>query len=178
MVFFKKKTVFKKSFFAFISSTNKKFWNERSFTYLVVSCKWHTLFLLILWNSWNNLLVLYAYRKKPCIIRRNLLLKGFSGMQVQIIYHDMSWESFSPGCKWHTLSLLILWNSWNNLLVLYTCIILYFEKKVPTTMVNTSTLYQQNKQPSLFQISEHKKTTPYGYVNPDLGLGQTQKCGG
>ena len=101
MVFFKKKTVFKKSFFAFISSTNKKFWNERSFTYLVVSC------------------------------------------------------------KWHTLSLLILWNSWNNLLVLYTCIILYFEKKVRTALVNTSSLYQQNKQPPLFQISEHKKNTPY-----------------
>jgi len=45
-------------------------------------------------------------------------------------------------------------------------------------MVNTSALYQQNKQPPLCQISEHKKTTPYGYRNPDRGLGQPQTCGG
>jgi hypothetical protein len=97
-IFEKKKKRFKKwVFFAFISFTDKKFWNEKLFMYLVVSC------------------------------------------------------------KWPTLSLLIWWNSWNNLLVLYTCIILYFEKKVPTAMVNTSTLYQQNKQPPLFQISEYKK---------------------
>ena len=63
----------------------------------------------------------------------------------------------------------------------YTLIILYFEKKVPTAMVNTSTLqnvYQQNTQLPLFQISDHKKTTPYGYGNPDPGLGQTKKCSG
>ena len=43
---------------------------------------------------------------------------------------------------------------------------------------NTSTLYQQIKQPPLFKISKCKKITPYGYGNPDPGLGQTQKCGG
>jgi hypothetical protein len=43
-------------------------------------------------------------------------------------------------------------------------------------MVNTSPLFHQNKQPPLFQISEPKKTTPYGYGNPDPGLEQTQKC--
>ena len=111
----KKKDLKKWFFFAFISFTDKKFWNEKLFMYLVVSC------------------------------------------------------------KWPTLSLLIWWNSWNNLLVLYTCIILYFEKKVPTAMVISSTWYQQNKQPSLFQISDHKKTTPYGYGNPDPGLRQTKK---
>ena len=44
-------------------------------------------------------------------------------------------------------------------------------------MVNNSILYQQNKEPPLFQISDHKKTTPYGYGNPYPGLGQTQNCG-
>jgi hypothetical protein len=28
-------------------------------------------------------------------------------------------------------------------------------------MVNTFALYKKNKQPPLFQISEHKKTKPY-----------------
>lgn len=37
-----------------------------------------------------------TYRRKACISRRNLPLKGFLGMGVRIIYQDRSWDSFSP----------------------------------------------------------------------------------
>ena len=67
---------FKKSFFAFISFTDKKFWNNKLFTYLVLSCKWHTLSWLIWWNSWNKLLVLYT-----CIIGNS--------------YHTVFWQEIS-----------------------------------------------------------------------------------
>ena len=42
---------------------------------------------------------LSAYRRKPCIGCRNLPLKGFLGMAVQIIYYDRFWVTFSKICR-------------------------------------------------------------------------------